>query len=209
MANEVEINKGELEGAGMRKELEAHLASLLERKGADPELGGPPLYWDIVAIGPFQDPSVSPSRLIEVGEPATILTWVYLNPSVPSPYPGQNACDQITGFGASIELNFVTSNMQSMTPAAALTHQHCIKTTPGQCWYPYFYTFTPREAGCLYEMNICARICNCDNRYVRQYSAFARWVENLDYDLIFGAPAWQFDHSIRFMAADYNVLCGC
>ena len=55
--------------------------------------------------------------------------------------------------------------------------------------------------------NICVRICNCNNVYVRQYSGFARWVLDLDYDLIFGQPKWVFDHPIRFMVSDIRVKC--
>jgi hypothetical protein len=58
-------------------------------------------------------------------------------------------------------------------------------------------------------MNICARICNCRNEYVPQYSGFARWIENVDYDWIGGAPRWQFDHPIRFMVSDPDAKCDC
>ena len=212
MSEEFVVKRGEGGGNGERLQsaLDARLEGLFEQAGdVSKQLAGPPLFWDVVAVGPYQAPGLEPGRVIEVGEEATILVYVYLNPSVPNPAPGQNACDIITGFGAKIELNFYTSNMQTMTPVPALNHYHCIETTHGQCWYRYYWRFTPREQACLYETNICVRICNCDNYYVRQYSGFARWVQNLDYDLIFGAPSWQFDHPIRYMVSDYNVRCEC
>jgi hypothetical protein len=172
-------------------------------------LAGPPRFWDVIAIGPYQVPDLQPSRVLEVGEQATIQTLVYLNPNVPNPAPGQNACDIITGFGGKIEISYVTARTDTMQPVPQLSATHCIETAHGQCWYSDYYTFTPRESACLYLTNICVRICNCNNRYVRQYSGFARWVANLDFDLIFGAPVWQFDHPIRYMVSDFNVGCAC
>ena len=170
---------------------------------------GPPRFWDVVAIGPYQVPALQPSRVIEVGQEATIQTIVYLNPDVPNPAPGQNACDIITGFGGKIEISYLTSRTDTMQPVPELSYTTCLETTPGQCWYSHYWTFTPRASACLYETNICVRICNCSNHYVRQYSGFARWIENLDSEMFFGAPSWQFDHPIRYMVSDYNDVCAC
>ena len=211
MAEDMVINQGNGGGTAesMQASLDARLEGLFDQARVTPQLAGPARFWDIVATGPYQVPAIQPSRLIDVGESATILVYVYLNPNVPNPAPGQNACDIITGFGGKIELSFVTSNTQTMQHVPELSHTHCIYTTPGQCWYRYYWTFRPRSAACLYETNICARVCNCNNYYVRQYSGFARWVANLDYDLIFGAPRWQFDHPIRYMVSDPNDRCDC
>ncbi len=195
----------------MKAILDDKLKALVDQHKATPveELAGPQNFWDLYAIGPYQDFSVFPSRVIELGETATVLIVAYLNPFVPSPFPGQNACDIITGFGAKIELNIFTSNMQTMTPAAGLSESVCIPTMIGQCWYTYYWTFKPTAPACLYETNICARICNCSNYPigVPQYSGFVRWVRNLDYDLLFGAPPLTFDHPIRFMVSDYKQKC--
>lgn len=212
MAEEPVFKRGDNGAATeeLKKALDRRLEGFFAQAGeVSKQLAGPPMFWDVVAVGPFQSPGLEPGRVIEVGQPATILTYVYLNPSVPNPAPGQNACDIITGFGAKIELNYFTSNTQTMTAVPALSRTVCIPTTPGQCWYTDYWTFVPQEAACLYETNICVRICNCSNFYVRQYSGFARWVQNLDYDLIFGGVSWQFDHPIRFMVSDYNIKCPC
>ena len=208
---DLDIGRGEGEEPveDQQAQLDAELEGLFEQTKAAPQLAGPPRFWDVFAVGPYQVPALQPSRIIEVGERATILTTIFLNPYVPNPAPGQNACDIITGFGAKIELNYITSNMQTMQPVPALSYTYCIETTPGRCWYRHYWTFTPREPACKYHTNICVRICNCDNYYVRQYSGFARWVANLDYDLIFGAPVWQFDHPIRYMVSDYRQRCNC
>jgi hypothetical protein len=211
MADEMEGMNGGEEGSveNQKVQLDAKLEGLFQQTEAAPELAGPPRFWDVFAVGPYQVPALQPSRILEVGEQATILTVVYLNPSVPSPYPGQNACDIITGFGAKIEFNYFTSNMQTLQPVPTLHRYHCLETTPGQCWYRDYWTFTPQDPACLYCTNICVRICNCDDYYVRQYSGFARWVANLDFDFIFGAPVWQFDHPIRYMVSDYRQRCEC
>ena len=169
-----------------------------------PELGAPVDYWDVIARGPFQQPALAPGRIIQVGEEAAIRVMVILNPNFPA---GQSACDTITGFGAFIELNMFTANMQTMTPEPSLTESVCIPTTLNQCRYRHTFRIRPQIAACLYETNICARICNCNHQYVPQYSAFVRWVRNLDFDLIFGAPRRTFDHPIRYMVADLKGKC--
>jgi hypothetical protein len=210
-----EAKNGQAELAAKQAQLEARhgqlaakLESLTQRRAqASLELAGPQNFWDIFAVGPYQDPALQPSRVIEVNEQATIRTYVYLNPFFPLPYPGQNACDIITGFGASIELNYITSNLQTMQPVPELSYSYCIPTTPGQCWYWHDWVFTPQRSACIYETNICCRICNCNNRYIQQYSGFARWIQDLDYDLVFGSPGLTFDQPIRFMVSDYRLGC--
>lgn len=228
MAKEVVMRRGDVEikeeGRNGQAQLapqqaqldarQAHLAAKIESlntKRAQVELAGPQNFWDILAQGPFQGVGLEPSRVIEVGEQATIRTWVYLNPFYPLPYPGQNARDIITGFDARIELNYITSNMQTMQPVPELSYSVCFKTNPGQSWYYHDWVFTPQRSACIYETNICCRICNCSNRYIQQYSGFARWIQDLDYETIWGTPpGWRFDHPVRFMVSDSSVLCeGC
>jgi hypothetical protein len=207
------VSKGESmdPGEDFKAALNRQAEALFAKAATAPAemLAGPPRFWDVVAIGPYQVPALQPSRVIEVGEWATIQTIVYLNPNVPNPAPGQNACDIITGFGGKIEISYHTSRTDTMQPVPALSATHCIVTTPGQCWYADYWHFQPKEPASLYVTEIEVRICNCNNRYVRQYSGFARWVANLDYDLIFGAPTWQFDHPIRYMVSDINIPCEC
>jgi hypothetical protein len=214
MSADTSFSRGEGGGAaGDRKAaVEAKLEALFAKRKATPseELAGPQDFWDLYAVGPYQSWDLEPSRVIEVDEEATIGVVVYLNDLYPIPAPVQNACDIITGFGACIELNFFTSNMQTMQPAPQLSHHYCIPTTPGQCWYYYEWTFKPSTAACLYETNICARICNCKGEAVRQYSGFVRWVEDWEYDWIFGEfSSYTFDHPIRFAVFDYKGQDDC
>ena len=96
-----------------------------------------------------------------------------------------------------------------MQPANDLYHHECIWLTPGQCEYRLTWTFTPQVAACLYEMNICARVCNCSNQAIPQFSGFVWWVQNLDYDWMFEYREWTFDHPIRFMVSDPKFPCDC
>ena len=57
---------------GLQAGLDAKLETLFDRRKATPELAGPPNYWDLYAVGPYQVPALQPSRVIEVGEEATI-----------------------------------------------------------------------------------------------------------------------------------------
>jgi hypothetical protein len=167
-----------------------------------------PLYqdWEVLAWGPWQypyDPYQDPGRIIFVGEYATIVTSVYLNADMTK---------NVSGFGAEIQLSYWTSNTQTMRPAADLERNVCIPVVAGQSVYWDYFTFTPSEAACLYEMNICARICNCNHVTVPGYAAFVRHVfdydpEHLGLVLPSPTPGWTFDRPIRFMVADPKVTC--
>lgn len=211
MPEDMTVNRGEDKLAAMKAQLDAKLESLFnQRKAAGLEVAGPPGYWDLYAVGPYQSFGLEPGRVIQVGESATVLIVAYLNPFYPNPAQGQNACDILTGHGDKIEFHIHTANLQTMQPVPSLSKTDCIFTTPGQCWYTYYWTFTPQEAACLLETNICAHICNCANQRIPQYSGFVRWVENLDFDYFFPpTPGLTFDHPIRFMVANPQERCVC
>jgi hypothetical protein len=208
---EMTIPRGESEDPreAERAELAAQLEEALGQ--ATPELAAPLGYWNIWARGPFQGPGLQPNRIIKLGEAAWIWIAVYLNPFFPSPAPGMNACDIITGFGAKIELKFFTSDTQRMEPVPSLNHTYCIQTLqtdPSTCLYWYRWEFTPERAACIYETNICARICNCDCNPVPQYAGFVRWVRDFDVDYLFPPVPWIFDHPVRYMVSDMSD-CDC
>lgn len=198
----------------LKAKLDNQVESLVAQYKSTPreELAEPDFYWDILATGPFNlppppwpGPFPVGDRIIQVGEVAYFGVVVFLNPSFPAP---QSACSMITDFGASIELNMVTSNMQTMSPApSGLNPSVCIPTSPNVCTYNYIFEVVPQQEACLYETNICARICNCNHKYVRSYSAFARWVVGIDFDAVFGSPSLTFDHPIRYMVSNLQGNC--
>ena len=224
MPEEVVVERGEggkTVGQDMKAMVEARIQSILEQGRETPreELAEPLNWWEIYAIGPFQFGATTvppadllshpllPHRIIQVGEPASIFTVVFLNPFFPQ--AALSACDIITGFNAKIELNYFTSNTQTMQPVRDLSASRCIYTQRNVCYYVDQFDFTPRDPACLYETNICARICNCNNTPtpIQPFGAFVRWVIDLDYDLFFGSEVYEFDRPIRFMVSDFNSPC--
>ena len=221
MSEELEVSRGEEE---LREEIdaqtEAKFESILEQieLEAEAELGQAPPHqgaWNIWAFGPLQFPSQQPSRVMMVGEWARLHTVVWMDPIIMGP--------NIVAHADKIELEYFTSNMQAMAPAGAELNRHiCIDTQasvvkrPSGYYFHNYWWFRPRAAACLYEMNICARICNCQNQPVREYEAFVRYVWDYDAELIrplVGPPqshpaGWSFDSPIRFAVFDRSS-CDC
>jgi len=164
-----------------------------------------PFVWDVLAWGPWQTVPISPSdpgRIIFVGETAYIATAVFLSPGMAT---------NLGGLGARIQLNYFTSNMQTMTVVPGLTRSVCIDVLASQTVYVDVWRLTPTQAACLYETNICALICNCNHQIVPDYAAFVRYVYDFDRDTIVpGAaqtPGFGFDRPIRYLVADRSGAC--
>lgn len=160
--------------------------------------------WNVYAFGPWQPPRQQPSRIIEVGDWALIHTVVVMDNVM---------CPNVTGFGAKIQLKYFTSNMQTMSAVPDLTRNRCIQTNYMQCYYHDFWWFRPTQAACLYETNICARICRCDGTGVPEYGGFVRWVYDYDPEILVPGPdvpagaLRRFDHPIRFAVFDPRDPC--
>ncbi len=218
MAEPMNVNRGQPEtpADALKKFVDSQMEEMVNRrKGAvEAELAGPQDFWDIYAIGPYQLPNTPPPwpvnprpyRLIQLGEKAYIVVVVWLNPIYPQPIP---ACANMTTHNDKIELFFYTMNTEQVKRVPALEGRVCIPTVPYQCWYTYVWEIDPTEAACLYETNICARVCNCANQMLPEYSAFVRWVEDLDYDHFFPPQGFVFDHPIRYMVSDPKDPCKC
>ena len=206
---------------------EAALAAKEEREGAAPELTqvqpGIGADWEIFGFGPYQRPRAQPGRIIRVNQPAWVAVVVWMNRAM---------CRNVTGFGGKIELNFWTSDTQRMQPVGGLSHHCCIQTRRDRCWYLYVWRFRPAQAACIYETNICARICNCDDAPHPEYAGFVRQVYDFDPDNLWpparvplppprripggvwppGGPVppnWGFDRPIRYMVYDPDASCNC
>lgn len=226
MPNEKDYQRSESDPRlSLKARLEKRFADSLKRKPAlelaqaPPDLGD----WEIFAMGPWQDPTdLMPGRIIIKGEKAYIFTVVWLNDLM---------CRNITDLGAKIELRYFTSNTQTMEAVPELNFSCCIETKLDQCWYGHLWEFEPLEAACIYETNICARICNCNNIPGRQYAGFVRHVYDFDPELLWPPPpptlypppvgtppfpdppgfpppnpsvppSWGFDRPIRYMVAE-------
>jgi len=218
-------------GEKLKSHVEAQLAEALNQKKDQLELAQAPFpnEWEVFAWGPWQDPfdpTQDPGRIIFTGQVAYIAIAVWMDPV--------NMCPDIVNHEDKIELNIWTSNTQTMQPVnlPGLTGTVCIPTQQGgPCYYVRVVSFTPREEACLYETNICARICNCQGHTLPRYAGFVRHVYDFDPEKLWPAfplpplpsppggpippaptlppptPGWGFDRPIRFMVADPQRNC--
>jgi hypothetical protein len=229
MAEELEVRKGETDpraklAARVAKNFEASLkaAGALELTATQPGINAD---WEIFAFGPWQTPDdLMPGRIIRVNETAFLAIVVWMNPEM---------CRNITQHGDKIELNIFTSDMQRMKEVVDDEMQHycCIQTVRDHCWYVYVWEFTPAVDACLYETNICARICTCSNVPLQDYAGFVRHVYDFDPETLWPpippavvppdfpggawppgptAPAsWGFDRPVRYQVYDPDRACDC
>lgn len=215
MSNENEFPREEVSLAeALKAHVQAQMASAV-KQGSDLELtqGLPGHVWEVFAWGPYQftggvfDPYVNPGRIIFTDEPAYVAIAVWMNPEM---------CTVITDHQDKILLNIWTSNMQEMTTVPALSHHCCFTTVQnGPCFYVTVWEFEPPDPACIYETNICARICNCSNNTLQDYAGFVRQVYDFDPEKLWPpfagppSPTWGFDRPIRFMVADPQEKCDC
>jgi len=215
MANENEVPQEAVDpGEALKAHIEAQMSEAVKALESDLELTEalPPDLWEVFAWGPYQyrngvfNPFLNPGRIIFTDEDAYIGVAVWMNPHM---------CRVITDHQDKIILNFYTSDMQRMEPAAGdLTHHCCITTEQdGRCYYTTYWKFKPELAACLYETNICARICNCNNNTLQDYAGFVRQVYDFDPEKLWRmspqTPGWQFDRPIRYMVANRQEDCDC
>lgn len=230
MAQELEVRKGKPDPRGklatrvakdFEKAIKAKKAGL-ELTEAPEDLG--PEDWEIFAFGPYQTPEdLMPGRIIKEGEKAYIAIVVWMNESM---------CRVVTTHGDKIELNIFTSDTQRMQSVEVLNHYCCIQTVLNHCWYVYVWELTPPREACIYETNICARLCNCSNVPLSDYAGFVRHVFNFDPESLWPPPpaevlpddfplddwprrprrrgrGWEFDRPIRYMVYDPDTVCEC
>jgi hypothetical protein len=216
-----ELNVSRGEGASpaevLKAFIEAQLSAALEKKmltRGELELTQSPWpnEWEVFAWGPYQwkggvfDPYYDPGRIIFTSEKAYVGIAVWMNPLM---------CADITGHEDKIELSIWTSDMQRMKAVNDLSQVCCIHTKQfGPCFYVTAWEFTPTEDACLYETNICARICNCQGHTLPEYAGFVRHVYDFDPEKLWPpgpppTPGWGFDRPIRYMVANAQSDCDC
>ncbi|HEX9655123.1 MAG TPA: hypothetical protein VGA99_15560 [bacterium] len=187
--------------------VEAKLLAILERAGqnASPEIAEPLGEWDLVALGPIQPGAglfpgpqpYLPHQIIRVGEVAFIVTILY--------------APKLYHFCLPYEVEYCTGDLcewkKGPTYLNVKHHGHFSSQTP---FAIDVLGFRAQDAGCIFEMNICARILCADPHTAAQppFAGFARRIFDLDPELPFPffpdtnsfIPAhWQFDQPIRFM----------
>lgn len=172
---------------------EAWMQGQLERAmaQAQQEIAEPQPWWDIFVLGPFQALApfpgpLAPHQVIKLGQSATVLTILYLNPFdiVVNP-PPTNARDFLTSFGMiPYSVRVQTGNKTSWTLAAGAglqATQNGVLTPFGQTFFINAFTFTPNAVG-LHEMNITARIGIEGS--VAPFGGYASWIIDPDTDIL-------------------------
>jgi hypothetical protein len=210
-SQEVTVSRAAGEGPAetLKAQEEAQFAAALERASLEltqTGVGNAANQWEVYARGPWQNVAptpgpYAPGRIIMTGEDAYIAVTVWLNNAMLA---------DLVGFGAHIELFFFTSNTQTSQPLPGLNYKCCVYPVLGRNYYVCVWTLRPTEAACLYETNICARVCNCNTVLVPDYAGFVRHVYDYDDDNLFAPTSgWQFDRPIRYMVADRGARCEC
>jgi hypothetical protein len=231
MSNEeLQVSRGEGDDPAetLKAQVEAEIRAAADRVSAELAEAPPPFDWEVYALGPWQGPPApppgplppgvilpplaatgpAPGRIIEVNETAYIVTLIWLNALTDA---------NITAFGGKIQLNYFTSNTQTMQPVVAMDYSCCLDPGAlagvpfvGGFFYVTVYEFEPTEAACILETNICARLCNCDDEVVPGYAAFVRWISNLDPEQFLSpVTGFQFDRPIRYLVYDNDDDTNC
>jgi hypothetical protein len=208
MAEELKVSRGgDDPREALKAQVEAKIAATIEQATVELAEAPPPSDWEVFAVGPWQTPGLAPGRIIELGQTAYVATIVFLNPFMDA---------NVSGFAGKVQLNYHTSNTQTMMSVGAMDYSCCFApadvtgiVTPLGTFYVTIWEFVPTEAACLLETNICARLCNCDEEVVPGYAAFVRWIANLDFDSFFPPVIFRFDHPIRYLVYDNDDDTNC
>jgi hypothetical protein len=165
----------------------------------------PQPWWDIYAFGPFQGFAsypgpLAPHSVIKLGQSATIVTVVYLNPfDNVIATPPTNARDFLTSFGSiPYHVSVNTGNKTSWTLAAGAglnATQSGVLAPFGTTFFYNTFTFTPSTVG-LHEMNISARIGNVGS--AAPFGGYATWIYDYDTDIFGDAPGWNVNVPVLF-----------
>jgi hypothetical protein len=192
-----------LSAADIKAEIEARVQAKLDAAmaaGAGAERAELQNWWDIYAVGAIQPigaPPVLPHQIVKAGEPAYVVSVLVLNPFQPLPGP-TTAADLLSNFGLPFEVQFQTSNMTAMVPAA--NDVQASNFTPGVFVYVNV-SLLPTAIPGIYETNILARIEGANvPTSAPQFGGFATAILDLDAPGLFGpGPGINFNQPLRYM----------
>jgi hypothetical protein len=154
MTDEKEFSRGDMDSRTetLKSQVEAQIAASLEQAATELAEAPPPSDWEVWAVGPFQTVGAPPGRIIELGESAFLVTIVFLNTFMDA---------NVSAFGGRVQLNYYTSNTQTMEPVPAMDYSCCFEpddvagiVTPIGTFYVLVREFEPTEAACILETNI-------------------------------------------------------
>lgn len=204
-------------------EIAAQIQAFYERKvkaqfksamAMRPESAEPKDWWDLYTVGPIQIPTgtfgvdpvgpFAPSRAIRANEPAFMVTVLILNTAQVN---GVIPANLLSGAALPYEVQYVTLNVNTGSPASHLNLTRQFSLNPGQAVYVTVEAFRPTVDTGIMETNVCARILNAELQTPPQwpFAGFATWVFNTDtpsfLDTLIGAtsPGFSFDRPARYM----------
>lgn len=191
--------------------VEQWLQARLDKKmsEAQQERVEPQPWWDIYALGPFQGFApypgpLAPNSVIKLGQSATVVTVVYLNPfDIVITTPPTNARDFLTSFGSiPYHVSVNTGNKSSWTLAAGAglnATQSGLLAPFGNTFFVNAFTFTPSTVG-LHEMNITARIGTVGS--AAPFGGYATWIYDPDTDIFGDTPGYNLNAPVLFEVYD-------
>lgn len=186
----------------LQGKLDERMKALQEPK---PEFAEPQPWWDIYALGPFQGFApfpgpLSPNQVIKLGQSATVITVVYLNPfDTVIAVPPTSARDFLTSFGSipyHVTVNTGNKSSWSLAVGPGLNAtQSGILAPFGKTFFINAFTFTPSAVG-LHEMNITARIGNVGS--AAPFGGYATWIYQPDTDIFGTSPGYTVNAPVLF-----------
>jgi hypothetical protein len=189
------------------EELKAVIRSQLEaayEEATALQTAAPTNWWDVLAIGPFSAPFdlgfPKPNPIVQVGQPITFLSVLFLNPVMPPPASPLPSPMQILG-GALLPyiLRYDSTNVSTVQHVAAMSGvvNGALSASP---WHIDAVTLTPATPG-LYEINLRAQILNAAGTTMVPFAGYASRVTSINASL-FGPNGINvtFEQPIRFDA---------
>lgn len=183
--------------------VEAQLRSAYEGALAKPqkeiaEPGGI-FAWDVLGFGPiqpgaglfpFSGPPFLPNQVIRVGEQAYAISVLVFSPFFTA---------TLTTFKLPVEITYSTGELKKwqLGPASLQFTTNTLHLIPGQPFLVHVFPFVADQEG-LYEMNICARILDCEKSGTPPFSGFARRITKIEPVIFLPEQNVLFDTGMKF-----------
>lgn len=183
---------------------ERHLSQLTT------EAAAPHSWWDLYLIGPFQFGAsplppqqigggpLLPHRVIRSGETFYFASVLFLNPNYPS---GISAHNLLSNMACPYEINYYSGSLQAWSPAPYNTQ---VNGSFGVGQGPFHVNVVAFQAQKpdLIEMNVTARIMNCNNTPLPYFGGFATAIYQFDSGIFGPAEGFDFNIGARFLIVE-------
>jgi hypothetical protein len=174
------------------------------------EAAGPENWWDLYLIGPYQPGAMAvppapigvgpqlPHRIIRTGETFWFITVLFLNPSYPA---GISACNLLSSMACPYQINYYSGSLQNWAPAPYNTVVNGTFSPTAGCFYVDWVGFQAQRPD-LIEMNVTAKIMNCNNVPLPDFGGFATAVYQFSSGIFGPGEGFSFNVGSRFLITD-------